>query len=122
MPIGINNVTNITLKNITDMINVTDPMEFFINVNNDIYSGMLYFIILWALWVILFFAAQDFKKQILVNLMYSGAIISVISFFLRAIVIVQNGVIRGLLTDYQMWLFPIITALIACIVYATKDL
>lgn len=122
MPIGITNTTNITLENITGIINITEPMEFFINVNHTIYQGWLYFILLWALWAVLFLAAQGFKKQLLVNVMYSGAIISIVSFIFRAINLTQDGIVRGLLTDYQMWIFPILTAIVATTVWAIKDI
>ena len=39
MPIGIINTTNVTLHNLTTIANFTDPMEFFINVNNIVYGG-----------------------------------------------------------------------------------
>ena len=121
MPLGITNVTNVTMDNLTQIINQTDPMGFIIDVNHIVYGGILYFVLLWALWAVLFMAAQDFKKEPLENLMYSGAIVTVASFFLRVIEITRQGVTKGLLTDYQMWLFPILTAFIAVAVYATRD-
>jgi len=123
MPLGMTNTTTIALQNITDMVNITtnDPMAFFVNVNHTVYGGWLYFILLLVLWIILVFAAQEKKPQLGVNIMYSGAAVSLISFFMRAIFIVRDGVINGLLTDFQMWIFPLITILLAFGLYATKE-
>jgi len=43
------------------------------------------------------------------------------NFVLRGIYIVREGAIQGMLTDFQLWIFPIVTALIAVFVWATKD-
>ena len=123
MPFGINNATNVTYPELVDIINITtnDPMMFFINVNHTVYNGWLYFLLLITLWIILVFAAQQKKDQLAINIMYSGAAVSMISFFLRAITILKDGVILGLLTDFQMWLFPLITIMFAVGLYATKN-
>jgi len=49
---GLINITNVSIENLTSITNVSSVSEFFINVNTDIYSGMLFFIMLWVLWVI----------------------------------------------------------------------
>jgi len=120
MPFGIQNVTAVNMTTIEQLSNFTEFPEFLINVNHVIYGGILYFVLLWVMWIILFMALQQRKPQLLNNLLYSGAVVSVVSFFIRAIEITQQGVVRGLLTDYQMWIFPIITISIAAIVWATK--
>jgi len=121
MSFGIVNTTNVSLDNLTSLVNVSSVPEFFIKVNNDIYGGWLYFVLLMVLWIILFFAANQANNQILQNLMYSGAGVSVISLFLRGVEIVQGGVLRGLLSDYQMWVFPLVTILIAMVLWMTKE-
>lgn len=120
MPIGITNTTNVTLQNITDLVNVSSVPEFMINVNTIVYNGYLYFILLWVLWIILFFKAQQKENQLLTNAMYSGTVVTLVSFFFRAIEIVQNGVLNGLLTDFHLWVFPLITIVIATILWLTK--
>jgi len=122
MPIGIHNITTIHMDNITRMVNITgeEPMAFFINVNHTVYGGWLYFLLLLTAWIILIFAAQERKNQLAVNIMYSGAAISIVSFFFRAIFIVNEGIVKGLLTDFQMWIFPLITIMVAFGLYATK--
>lgn len=117
---GIFNATNVTLENLTAIVNVTDPMEFFINVNTIVYDGWLFFVLLSVLWVILFITANRFRDEPLNNSMYSGAIVTVASFLLRGIIISRNGVVTGLLTDHQLWVFPVITIVLAVIVWATK--
>lgn len=113
---------NITMKNLTDVATSTsgDPIEFFINVSQIVYNGWYWFIMLAVLWIILFFAAQEFKDLGLINFMYAGALISIISFIFRAITVLHDGVIWGMLSDFQMWVFPLITIICAVIVYNTK--
>ncbi len=120
MPIGMTqNVTNVTLNNVTDLVNVTSFHEFAINING-IYDGWLFFIILMVLWYILFKAANTVKDQPLNNAMYSGTAVTILSFILRAVQIIEAGTIKVLLTDHQMWLFPLLTTLLAGIIWATK--
>jgi hypothetical protein len=120
---GITNLTRISMENITAISNVTtgDPVELFININQIVYGGWLVFILLCVLWVIIYFAAQDVRDLGLINFMYAGAIVSVASFLFRAINIVHNGLIWGMLNDFQMWIFPLITIISAGIVWASKS-
>jgi hypothetical protein len=122
MPTGMmQNATNVTLEGVKDIVNVTSAHDFMINVNHDIYGGWLFFVLLGLLWIILFVAANKVRDEPLNNAMYSGAVVSILSLILRAIEISESGIIRGLLTDHQMWLFPLITTIIAGIVWATKQ-
>jgi len=121
MPIGINNITVVTMDNITKVTNVSNYPEFLINVNHTIYGGIFFFAILWVLWFILFKALQEVKDELMINAMYSGAVVSLVSFIFRAINVVQDGVVRGMLTDTQMWIFPLITIIIATIVWGSKQ-
>jgi len=117
---GIINATNTTLENVTNLFNVTEPMQFFINVNQ-IYGGWFYFLMLAILFIILFVAANKVKDQILNNAMYASAVCTILSFLLRGIYIVSGGVRLGLLTDYQLWIFPIVTLLLVIIIWSIKD-
>ena len=129
MPLGLTNYsTNITIDSITDMAsNITDPVEIFINMNHTIYGGNFYIILLFTLWTILFLIAwfnnnerkglHDFS----VYAMYSGAVVSIIAFFMRAIFIIRDGFSLGLISDFQLWIFPIITIIIATFVYMSQD-
>ena len=112
MPIGINNATAVNITNITDIINFTEPHQFMTNVNNIIYAGYLFFIILWIIWIILFVAAEQREKQPLINAMLSGAVVSVLALLCRVLEWV---------TDKQLFVFPIITICLAAIVWATKE-
>lgn len=113
MPIGIiNRTTNISLENLTGLTNFSrDPMELFINVNNTVYGGYMIFALLWVMLVIMFLALQKREDQPIINIMIASAVVTIISFLYRAIEITRYGVVRGLLTDYQMWIFPIISAI-----------
>jgi len=86
-----------------------------------VYDGWLYFIILWVLLVVFYFKLNGSNDQPLINLMYASTIISVLALFLRMIEVVRNGVTEGLLTDYQMWIFPLIAILLAGVNWAIKD-
>ena len=120
--VGINNITRINITGIEQMGNFTDPMGFFINVDQTIYGGLLYFILLLLLWAILFFALQDKEDDFLRNAMVSGAIPALLSFFLRAISVIRNGIVTGMLNDFHMWIFPMGVALIATILVAKKKI
>ena len=121
--VGINSTSIITMENITAIANMTsgDPTEFFINVNQIIYGGWYWFIILCVLWIIFYFAAQDVKDQALTNFMYAGSVVTILSFLFRAINVIHGGVVWGMLTDSQMWVFPLVTIFSAVIVYNSKS-
>ena len=121
MPLGMQNATNITMDMLENMSNVTSFPEFMINVNNDIYSGFLFLILLFTIWVILFIQSFTKNGEVMRNILTSGAIVTVLSLFLRGIFIYQDGVARGLLTDFQLWIFPLITVITGMIMWMTKD-
>lgn len=121
MPGMINATQNISIDQINDLANISSLPDFLIKINNVVYSGYLWFILLWVLWVILYRSAQQRNDQPLNNAMYSGAIVSIGSFLLRGIIITRAGGIEGLLTDHQLWVFPIITAILAVIIWSIKD-
>lgn len=115
---GIINQTNVTLDNITNIINVTsgDPVEFFLNVNTMIYAGWFFFILLWILGFLLFRKAQQKQDQPMVNIMYVATALTILSFFMRALYIVKFGLTYAMLTDFQMWIFPLIATISAVMV------
>ena len=108
---------NVTMKNITDVINITsgDPVEVLINVNHVIYGGWYTFIIMCLLGFILFKLSQRKENQPLVNAMKVSTVLTILSFFLRAMSLVKYGVVWGMLTDFQMWIFPLLAAILATI-------
>ena len=114
---------NITLENITSMLNLTtgEPAEFLINVNWQVYGGWFFFIMLWLLGIILFRLAQTRQDQPLINAMYIMAGLTILSFFLRAIYVIKGGVVYALMTDWQMWIFPLFASLLAAIVKYMSD-
>jgi len=114
---------NITLENITSMINLTsgEPAEFLINVNWQVYGGWFFFVMLWVLGFILYRLAQEKQDQPLINAMYIMTALTILSFFLRAVYVLRNGIVYALITDWQMWIFPLITAILAAIVKYMSD-
>jgi len=121
MPFGIQNVTAPNMSQIIDIANTTDYTSLMVNVNNVIYNGYLYFVLLWVLWIILFWATNEQNNNILQNAFYSGFVVSLVSLFLRAIEVYHNGVLLGLVTDRQMWIFPVLTALLGLVLWMTKN-
>ena len=121
MPVGITNTTAVSMNNLTDLVNFSSVPEFLVKINTIVYDGYLWFILLWVLWVILYAASQQVRDQPLNNAMYSGAVISIASFILRGIQVVVAGNLTPLLTDHQLWVFPLITVLIVLIVWGTKE-
>jgi len=119
---GISNATIITMEHLVNITNTSSVPELFVNVNNYIYGGWLFFILLCVFWIILFFSAQQRENQVLTNAMYSGAVVSLASFFLRAIIVLgTDGITRGLLSDHQLWIFPLLTIIFATILWLTKS-
>jgi len=118
---GIGNVTSITQEGLMNLTNVTGMADFAININHDVFGGLLYFILLWVLWVILYSVLQQVNDQPFSNIIYGGIFVSVLSFFLRAITLTQDGVVRGLLSDFQMYVFPLLTIILGVILYSTKE-
>lgn len=120
---GLTEMNNISMDNITKLYNLTtgDPAEFFINVNHYAYGGWLIFILLWILGFILWRKAQLKEDQPLVNAMTVSAVLTVLSFFARIVYIVKDGVQIGLVTDFQMWIFPLLSVLLAAMVRYMSD-
>ena len=109
---GLDQINNITLENITGIINQTSLTNFLVEHNNQIFGGVYWFIIMLLVWFVLFRVANKVRDQILNNLMYSGAVVSILSLLLRTM---------GLLSDFLLWIPIIITILLAVIIWATKD-
>lgn len=120
MTIGLVNETNVTIDQLIQLTNFTSTSQFFVNVNEIVYDGILFFVMLLVLWIIMFLKAQHVKNEPLANITMSGAIVTVIAFFGRTIVATIEGNPVFLVNDFQMWIFPIVTALFATILYATK--
>jgi len=120
MPMGIQNATVITLDNLTSIGN-QQTMPGFIAAVNYWFNGWFYFWILFALWVVIYIKLQDKNNDPMVNIMYSSAVISLPAIFLRIIEISYLGVTQGLISDKQLWMFPVITILMATYLWMIKD-
>ena len=119
MPLELNNT--ITLDNISIVSNFSELPEFFINVNEFMYGGYFYFILFITMWVVGILILQQLEKQLLNNAFVSSGIMSIIVFIARAIEYIRDGTPLYLLTDYQMWVFAIMTMLLGAILWATKE-
>jgi lipoprotein signal peptidase len=118
---GLTNLTNVSMTKINYMTNVTDFPEFLIKINHTIYEGWLYFVLLIVGAIILFIIANKvYPDRILNNALFSFASITILAFFLRLITINEGGIVYGLLSDKQMWIFPLLTLIFAVIIWATK--
>jgi len=122
MPVGIQNITNYTIHNITSMVNESETLpEILINMDQSMYGGIYFFVMLWVLWIILILSRREKVPNIMLNAFYSGIIVSIVSLLIRAINVSINGVLTGMLTDHQMWIFPILTAILGTIIWATQE-
>lgn len=121
MVVGITNVTNVSFEQIQQITNVTSLSDFLVRANQIVYDGWFWFIMLFVLWIILLVAANKLRDQLLQNAMYSGAVVSLGAFLLRAITGDINGINYSLITDHQLWVFPLITLFIAIVLWATKE-
>lgn len=122
MPLGITNLTPVNMTNLTQIANFTTPEQFFINVNHVAFGGWLFFLLLLTATIVAWLSMQDKKDQPLINAMFAFAGASILAFFLRAINYTNaSGNVVGLLTDFQMWIFPIITAILAALLWGTRQ-
>ncbi len=64
---GIDNITVVTLDNITKIANGTTPVDFLVRANEIIYNGVYWFVMLWIFWIIIYVAANKIKDQPLNN-------------------------------------------------------
>ena len=118
---GIYNITNVTFSGLESMANSTDLPTFLVKINQIVYAGWLWFILLLILWVILFVSANKLNNKPMSNAMYASAICTVLGFVLRAIHVTINGGVYSLITDHQLWVFPIFTIVLVVIIWSTKD-
>ena len=121
MPIGINNVTVVTQNDVIGIVNGSDPMSFFVNVNTVIFGGIFWFTILCVIGLIMYLVLQQNRDQPLNNIMVSSFAVSMLSFFLRAVNVVNDGVVSGMITDEQLWIFPLITIITGFIIWSIKE-
>lgn len=121
MPGFINQTNNITMEILQDITNVTNYPEFVLKVNEQIYGGVFWFILLWVFWIILYRAANKVRDQPLNNMMYSGALISIVAFLSRGVTAIISGTKFSLINDKQLWVFPIITIILAIIIWSLKE-
>jgi len=108
---------NVTMDNITQLSNISSLPEFVVKVNYYTYGGAMVFWLLCAAWLIMFIAAQRREDQILSNALYTSAVISVVAIFMRFVYFTYGGIQAALLTDVQMWIFPITTAILGLIIW-----
>jgi len=117
------NATNLTeiRNNLDSVANSVSFPDFLVNVNHYIYDGWLFVILLFITWIIFFMIAQKNSDDLVNNLLYSGAVVSVMSLLLRGIYVVVSPTLTiGLLSDSQLWIFPLITLVLALFVYSNK--
>jgi len=121
MPGFINSFNNVTMSNITSLSNNTNLADFYIKVNTQVYDGWLSFMILITLGIILFLALNKINDNPSKNLMYVTTLLTLISLLLRGVYAIIGGLYYAFITDYQLWVFPIITAVIILVIWATKE-
>lgn len=120
--VGITGITNVTMNNITQVVNVSDYPEFIIQVNQIIYGGVMWFILLWVFFVILFIILYRQKQDApLQSLLYASIATTILSFLLRGMTMYYKGVLQGLLSDKQLWIFPIISLILGLGIMMTKE-
>ena len=116
----ITNSTNITMDQVLEIVNASNLPEFYGNVNQGIYDGWLFFIMLWVIAVIIFVRMQGREDQPLNNAMYVFLFLSIVSLFWRAVMFVYQGSAYALVSDFQLYVFPLLTGITAFMSWATK--
>ena len=113
MPLGLSNVTQtINMSNINSIINTSSYSQLLVNVNNTIFLGYLFFIMLFLLGAVIMLSAIIRQEDPLPIMLGTSFICAVIGLFLRA---------AQLMNDKQAWAFPIITVILLAISYGTKN-
>lgn len=120
MPTGIFNFTNVSQESITSMTNSTNPAELLIRINEVVFNGYGFFLGFLAFFVVLFLSAQSFRKEPLSNLLYSSTIVSVVAILSRGVQAYIEGNYYSMLTDYLMWIFPLMSSIFAGALYISK--
>jgi len=118
--VGINNFTNVSIDQLTGMTNITNPVDFLVYINDTVFAGIGFYLLLWSLFIILFISAQNFRKEPLNNALYSSGIVSIIAIFLRGVQAYLDGNYISMLTDYQMWTFPLIASILTGVIWVSK--
>ena len=118
---GLQQINNITLKNVTDIANITSPEQFFINVNVMVYGGWLYFILLCIIFAIIYVGLLKNGTKGLSSAIYASTACTILSFLLRAVYYTQGGVTKALLSDFQLWIFPIFAIVLALINWSVQE-
>lgn len=122
MPGFINQINNVTVDNVTSLsTNITNYADFYININQFVYEGWLTFIILIVLGTILFLSMNKLNDDPGKNILYITTLLTVLSILIRGAYTVIGGIQYSLLTDWQLWIFPIITGILILIRWATKE-
>lgn len=125
--VGINNVTAINFSSVNEIINSTNIAEFTVKVNWIVFDGWMFFSLLMVLWFILIMTAhrkqiaRGVEPRVLHNMMISGYPVTLASFLLRAVEVYIYGIKKALLTDYQLWIIPLIMVVIATTLWIIKD-
>lgn len=112
---------NVTMDNITSLSNVSSLPEFIVKINHITYGGQMVFFLLCTAWLIMYIAAQRKEDQPINNMLYISTVMSIIALFFRFVYFMIGGVRMALLTDAQMWIFPIATAVLAVIIWQSDD-
>jgi len=120
MAFGIKNMTSINISDIERVGNSSTMPEFMIKASHYIFGGWFFFISMWLLFYVIFIALQERDNQLMINLMYASAMVSVISLLSRMVWVLVEGVKIALLSDFQMWIFPIITVILVGINWLSK--
>jgi len=116
----IGNTTTITLDNLTAISNNTHFTESLVKLNHIVYAGWFWFIILWLFWLIAFMTMQKVKDQPLNNAMYSFSLCTVLALLSRVFTVAYAGSLKYLITDHQLWVFPIFAIVLGIVIFATK--
>jgi len=120
--VGIQNITSVTMDNLTSLGNVTGLAQWMVQADKVMFGGIYFFVMLFVFWIILVLSMRGNGSKPMVNVMRAGAVVSVVSFFLRAVqVTLTDFTLATALIDWQMWLFPVVTAVVAWIVHATRE-
>jgi hypothetical protein len=111
MPV-LDNITTINQTELINVGNVTSLTGFMSNVNNTIFDGILFFILVMTMWVILLISMEKVKPAFLENLTYTGGAITLISLMIFSL---------GLMSARLAFIPGLVTAISLGILWAMRE-
>ena len=122
--VGIDSATNISRSVLLDSVNVTGPAEWFAKINSTMFDGWGFFMVyVFVVGLVFFVVSMKLREgDVLGNAYYTVAFLSLGGFLVRGIEFANGSSVYFLMSDFQMWIFPVLTAILTFVIVAGKKI